>query len=85
MLLRNHLLPFALLTLSLPGLAAAPNSTQPTPDDQTAAGQKTDHPPTLKAETRAVIVDVVVTKGHDETVPGLKKEDFIRVPRLDRK
>ena len=32
--------------------------------------------PTIKSETRAVIVDVVVTKGIDEPVAGLQKEDF---------
>jgi VWFA-related protein len=32
--------------------------------------------PTFKASTEAVVVDIVVTKGRDEPVTGLRKEDF---------
>ena len=32
--------------------------------------------PTIEANARAVVVDVVVTKGNDEPVSGLRKEDF---------
>lgn len=35
-----------------------------------------DQPPTLKTTARAVVVDVVVTKGNDEPVGGLHKPDF---------
>jgi VWFA-related protein len=31
---------------------------------------------TFKASSEAVVVDIVVTKGHDEPVTGLRKEDF---------
>ena len=48
-------------------------SAQPSPATQAA-----DNPPvtTLKAETRAVLLDVVVTKGNGEPVAGLTKDDF---------
>ena len=32
--------------------------------------------PVFKASSEAVVVDIVVTKGHDEPVTGLRKEDF---------
>ena len=43
---------------------------------QTTPTGTAEETPTIKAETRAVIVDVVVTKGRDEPVTGLKKDDF---------
>jgi VWFA-related protein len=44
---------------------------------KTLAQTPTQEPvPTIKSETRAVVVDVVVTKGADEPVTGLHKEDF---------
>ena len=55
---------FLLSFAPAPVIAQAP---QTSPSDTT---------PTIKAETRAVIVDVVVTKGRDEPVIALKKEDF---------
>src|SRR5882762_4407522 len=33
--------------------------------------------PVIKANTRAVAVDVVVTKGQDEPVTALRKQDFV--------
>lgn len=40
---------------------------------QTGAPQQI---PSIKVDTRAVVVDVVVTKGNDEAVLALHKEDF---------
>jgi VWFA-related protein len=69
--------------------AAEASATTPAPDP--AAAQPTAEPafdlpslstrnqaqvPVFKASTEAVVVDVVVTKGRDEPVTGLHKEDF---------
>ncbi len=58
------LLPSALLLGISVALSAQTGS--PTPDSGVV----------LKANARAVVVDVVVTKGNDEPVAGLRKEDF---------
>ncbi len=68
-----------------------PKHPQPAPAPEPAAAQPTADPafdvpslstrsqsqvPVFKASSEAVVVDVVVTKGHDEPVTGLRKEDF---------
>lgn len=45
--------------------------TQQPPPPKSASDQ-----PTIKSEVRIVLVDVVVTKGKGEPVPGLHKQDF---------
>jgi VWFA-related protein len=55
--------------LFLVSYCAAPLCAQTASSDQTAI-------PSIKAESKAVIVDVVVTKSNGEHVLGLKKQDF---------
>src|SRR5208337_1700812 len=61
--LRGSSLFFGLVVISL----AARNHAQTAPADQGTV---------LKAQARAVVVDVVVTKSNNEQVPGLHKQDF---------
>ncbi len=41
-----------------------------------AAGSQTD-PPVYKTHAREVVVDVVVTKGNDQPVNGMRAQDFV--------
>jgi len=57
---------FFILCASIPAL----------PQAQTAPANGTNPLPTFKAKVREVVVDVVVTNGKGEPVPGLKNGDF---------
>jgi len=48
----------------------------PTVSAQAGASSAQEQPPVYKTNARAVIVDVVVTKGNDEPVLALHKQDF---------
>src|SRR6516164_9860792 len=63
------------LWLVLPGvlLAVASSAQQASSHDNPAAAQRT---PIFKAETRQVLVDVVVMDHHGNFIPGLKPSDF---------
>jgi VWFA-related protein len=60
--------------------APEPAPAQPTPepdfDVPSLSTRSQNQVPTFKATSEAVVVDIVVTKGHDEPVTGLRKEDF---------
>jgi VWFA-related protein len=64
-----HLRYLCLLTLGLVSCFAAPLSAQTAPDAQAGVS-------VLKANALAVAVDVVVTRGKDEPVLSLRKQDF---------
>src|SRR5580698_1452550 len=46
------------------------------PSTQTNQSQTQSAIPVIQANTRAVVIDVVVTKGQDEPVTALRKQDF---------
>lgn len=41
------------------------------------SGASETNPPVYKTHARAVVVDVVVTKGNDEQIKGLRAKDFV--------
>ncbi|HTW31260.1 MAG TPA: VWA domain-containing protein, partial [Candidatus Sulfotelmatobacter sp.] len=61
---RTRLLALVILSLIASGPTVAQNQ------------NTADQTPTFKANVRVVLVDVVVTKGNDEPVTALKKEQF---------
>jgi VWFA-related protein len=77
MRIRNLLAAVSLLNCCLaahPNLLAAQTTGQNTDLGHAPASQA--DVPVIKANTRAVVVDVVVTKGLDEAVTGLHTQDF---------
>jgi VWFA-related protein len=62
-----HLYRYALCFALLPLAAMLP---------QTAAPDSNQPAPTFQAKARVVVMDVVVTNAKNESVPGLRKEDF---------
>jgi VWFA-related protein len=58
----------------IPGLL--PSIHAQNPKAQNLAGDSSQQPPVFKTNARAVLVDVVVTKGNDEPVPALREQDF---------
>jgi VWFA-related protein len=66
--LRSTLLLFAIAVAIGCSAAALPTQSNP-PQTQSSV-------PVIRANTRAVAVDVVVTRGHDEPVIALRKQDF---------
>jgi VWFA-related protein len=57
-----------------PAVASAP--AEPDFDVPSLSGHNQGQVPVFKANSEAVVVDIVVTKGRDEPVTGLRKEDF---------
>ena len=57
-----------------PPAAAAP--AEPDFDVPSLSSHNQGQVPVFKASSEAVVVDIVVTKGRDEPVTGLRKEDF---------
>jgi VWFA-related protein len=64
----------ALLPALLLGLSSAAAHPAPAQANQDAGGSSSV--PVIRSNTRAVVVDVVVTNGKDQPVTGLHKEDF---------
>jgi VWFA-related protein len=63
-----------------PANAAAPAPTLPAPPEVPTTQKQDTSPsqaPILRTTTRAVVVDVVVTKNNGEPVKGLDKQDFL--------
>lgn len=65
-----RLRPSSLLFLALTALAAVPLQSQNPPPSPANTS------PTLKVESRIVVVDVVVTDGKGASIPGLQKQNF---------
>jgi VWFA-related protein len=63
-------------TSSLFAIAVAIGLSATTLPTQSNPPQTQSSVPVLRANTRAVAVDVVVTRGHDEPVTALRKQDF---------
>jgi VWFA-related protein len=59
-----------------PEPAAAQPTAEPAFDVPSLSTRNQAQVPVFKATSEAVVVDIVVTKGHDEPVTGLRKEDF---------
>ena len=58
------------------GAPAASPSSEPDFDVPSLTTRNQGQVPIFKASSEAVVVDIVVTKGRDEPVTGLRKEDF---------
>jgi VWFA-related protein len=63
-------------TSPAPEPSVAQPTTEPDFDVPSLATRNQGQVPVFKASSEAVVVDIVVTKAHDEPVTGLSKEDF---------